>query len=80
MKILIIGSGAREHAIGSSIRKNQSVDKIFFAPGNAGTENIGENVAIKATDIDALLQFARENHIDYTIVGPEDPLCLGVVD
>lgn len=80
MKILIIGSGAREHAIGSSIRKNQSVDKIFFAPGNAGTENIGENVAIKATDIEVLLQFAKDNNIDYTIVGPEDPLCLGVVD
>lgn len=80
MKILIIGGGAREHALGHSISKNKRVTKIYFAPGNAGCEKIGSNVDIKADDIEGLLNFAKENVIDLTIVGPEDPLCLGIVD
>lgn len=80
MKILIVGSGAREHAIGNSIAKNSKVSKIYFAPGNAGTLNLGENLDIKAMDIDGLLKFAVDNKIDYTIVGPEDPLCAGIGD
>lgn len=80
MKVLIIGSGAREHAIGMSILKNKAVEKIYFASGNAGTMSIGENIEIKASDLDGLLAFAIKNQVDYTIVGPEDPLCLGIVD
>ena len=80
MKVLVVGGGAREHAIGASVRKNEAVEELYFAPGNAGTGAIGENLSIKATDIDALLRFAKERKVDYTIVGPEDPLCLGIVD
>lgn len=80
MKILIIGSGAREHAIGYSISKSKKTSKIYFAPGNAGTSKIGENIEINATDIEKLLDFALANTIDLTIVGPEDPLCMGIVD
>lgn len=80
MKILIIGGGAREHALGHSISKNKKVSKIYFAPGNAGCQQIGSNVNIKADDIEGLLDFAKANSIDLTVVGPEDPLCLGIVD
>lgn len=80
MKILIVGSGAREHAIGHSLLKNPRVKKLYFSPGNAGTDLIGENVEIKATEIEALKKFAIEKEIDYTVVGPEDPLNLGIVD
>lgn len=80
MKVLIIGSGAREHAIGVSIAKNPSVSELFFAPGNAGTSRIGKNVEIKANELEKLLDLAKKNQVDYTIVGPEDPLCLGIVD
>lgn len=80
MKILIIGSGAREHAIGYSISKNKNVNKIFFAPGNPGCASIGQCVDISPTNLNKLLDFAKTNNIDYTIVGPEDPLCLGIVD
>lgn len=80
MKILIIGSGAREYALGRKIKSFDNNRQIFFAPGNAGTTKIGENVDIKAEDIDSLLEFAKENKIDYTVVGPENPLCDGVAD
>ena len=80
MKILVVGGGAREHALGETISKNKSVSKIYFAPGNAGCGTIGENIAIKADDIEALLSFAKKEEIDLTIVGPEDPLCKGIVD
>ena len=80
MKILVVGGGAREHAIGEAILKNKKVSEIFFAPGNAGTCRIGTNINIKAEDIDSLLDFAYKNSIDFTVVGPEDPLCLGIVD
>ncbi len=79
MKVLIIGSGCREHAIGDSIAKRAGVT-LYFAPGNAGTGTLGQNVDIKANDLDALLAFAKKEAIDYTVVGPEDPLCLGIVD
>ncbi|MDD7305325.1 MAG: phosphoribosylformylglycinamidine synthase [Peptoniphilaceae bacterium] len=78
MKILIVGSGGREFAIGTKI-KNPS-RKIYFAPGNGGTETLGENTGIAAEDINELLNFALKNEIDYTIVGPEVPLCKGIVD
>jgi phosphoribosylamine--glycine ligase len=80
MNILIVGSGGREHALGWKLKQSPYVKKIFFAPGNGGAKDIGENVPIKATEIKALLQFAKKNKINLTVVGPEDPLSLGIVD
>ena len=82
MKILIIGSGGREHALAWKIAQPPKVAKVFVAPGNAGTarERKCENVAVQAEDVDSLLKFAQANKIELTIVGPEAPLVLGVVD
>jgi phosphoribosylamine--glycine ligase len=82
MKVLIIGGGGREHALAWKTAQSARVEKIFVAPGNAGTarEAKCENVAIAAEDVDGLLKFAQSNKIDLTIVGPEAPLVLGVVD
>lgn len=80
MKVLIVGGGGREHAIGASIAKNDKVDQIYFAPGNGGTDAIGENIALKAEDTTGLLNFAKDVGIDFTIVGPEAPLVDGIVD
>ncbi|MFZ3072272.1 MAG: phosphoribosylamine--glycine ligase [Thermodesulfobacteriota bacterium] len=80
MKILIIGSGGREHALAWKISKSPLVEKIFIAPGNAGTLEHGENVAIKADDIEGLKAFALKERIGLTVVGPEVPLTLGIVD
>lgn len=79
-KILIIGGGGREHAIGWKIAQSPRAGKIYFAPGNAGTATLGENVALKATDIGGLLKFAQENKIDVTLAIPDDPLAAGIVD
>ena len=80
MKILLIGSGGREHAIAWKLAKSEKVEKIFVAPGNGGTavENKCENINI--TDIDELVVFAKENNIDITFVGPEDPLTKGITN
>ncbi|HWQ79015.1 MAG TPA: phosphoribosylamine--glycine ligase [Anaerovoracaceae bacterium] len=80
MKILIVGSGGREHAIAWKLAQSPKVDKLFCAPGNAGIVETAECVAIKAEDITGLCSFAEENHIDLTVVGPEVPLALGLVD
>ena len=80
MKILIIGSGGREHTIAWKLSQSDQVEKIYVAPGNAGTKAIGENVTIKSDDLDGLLTFALEKKIDLTIVGPEVPLVLGIVE
>src|SRR5881397_1767368 len=80
MNILVIGSGGREHALAWKLRQSPHAERIFCAPGNAGTAEVGENVAIPASDLEALVRFARENHIDLTVVGPDDPLAAGVVD
>ncbi len=80
MKILVIGSGGREHALTWKLRQSPHAERIFCAPGNAGTAEIGENVAIPANDLQALVRFAKENHIDLTVVGPDDPLAAGIVD
>lgn len=80
MKILIVGSGAREHTIGEKVSKSKMAEKIYFAPGNGGTVSIGENVNIQGNDIEGLVNFAKSEGIDFTIVGPEDPLNLGIVD
>ncbi|MGZ8192638.1 MAG: phosphoribosylamine--glycine ligase [Methylobacter sp.] len=82
MKILIVGSGGREHALAWKIKKSPKVEKVFVAPGNAGTalEPSVENIAIAAENISALLNFAQKENIDLTIIGPEVPLVRGVVD
>src|SRR3990172_4591809 len=80
MKILIVGSGGREHALAWKISKSKRVEKIFVAPGNGGTAEIAENVDIKDTELEKLADFASDNNIDLTVVGPETPLTLGIVD
>ncbi|MGE5241120.1 MAG: phosphoribosylamine--glycine ligase [Bacteroidota bacterium] len=82
LKILVIGGGGREHALAWKIAQSPKVETVFVAPGNAGTarEAKCENVAINAEDVDGLLRFAQQNRIDLTLVGPEAPLVLGVVD
>jgi len=80
VKILVVGSGGREHALVWKLRQSSGVDRIFCAPGNAGTEQLGENVAIKAGDLPAMARFAKENQIELTVVGPDDPLAAGIAD
>ena len=80
MKVLIVGSGGREHAIAWSVAKSPKVDKIYCAPGNAGIAEFAECVNIKAMEFDKLVAFAKENAIDLTILGMDDPLVGGVVD
>jgi len=82
MKVLVVGSGGREHALAWQAAQSAGVEKVFVAPGNAGTagEPGVENVPIAVSDFDGLLEFARERGIDLTIVGPEDPLVAGIVD
>src|SRR5262245_1727340 len=80
MRILVIGSGGREHALTWKLRQSPHADRIFCAPGNAGTDEIAENVAIAVSDLTALVRFARENQVDLTVVGPDDPLAAGIVD
>ena len=80
MKILVIGGGGREHALTWKIAQSPHSERMFCAPGNAGTEAIAENVAIPAGDLKALVRFAKENRIDLTVVGPDDPLAAGIVD
>ncbi|MCB0321100.1 MAG: phosphoribosylamine--glycine ligase, partial [Bdellovibrionales bacterium] len=77
MRVLIIGNGGREHALGWGICHSASQRKdieLFFAPGNPGTSTLGTNIAIPVTNIEELEEFARENEIDLTVVGPEVPL------
>jgi phosphoribosylamine---glycine ligase len=80
MKILVVGSGGREHALAWKLRQSSDVERIFCAPGNSGTAEIGENVAISANDFGALVRFVRENRIELTVIGPDDPLAAGIVD
>ena len=80
MKVLIVGSGGREHAIAWSVAKSDKVDKIYCAPGNAGIAEYAECVAIGAMEFDKLVAFAKENEVDLTIIGMDDPLVGGIVD
>lgn len=80
MKVLVVGSGGREHAIVTSVAKSPRVDKIYCAPGNAGIASLAECVAIGAMEFDKLVAFAKENAVDFTIVGMDDPLVGGIVD
>lgn len=78
MKVLLLGSGGREHALGWKIAQSPKVEKLYIAPGNAGTSEVGENVNISATDFPALKEFALAQQIDMIVVGPEDPLVKGI--
>nr|WP_320057060.1 phosphoribosylamine--glycine ligase [uncultured Bacteroides sp.] len=80
MKLLLLGSGGREHALAWKIAQSPKVEKLYIAPGNAGTSAIGENVDIKTTDFQSLKVFALEREIDMIVVGPEDPLVEGIFD
>lgn len=80
MKLLLLGSGGREHALAWKIAQSPKVEKLFIAPGNAGTREVGINVGIKADDFDAIGQFVIEQQIDMVVVGPEDPLVKGIYD
>jgi phosphoribosylamine--glycine ligase len=80
MKILVVGSGGREHALAWKLRQSSDVERIFCAPGNAGTAEIAENVAISTSELETLARFAKQNRIDLTVVGPDDPLAAGIVD
>jgi phosphoribosylamine--glycine ligase len=80
MKILLLGSGGREHALAWKIAQSPKVEKLYIAPGNAGTSEVGENVAMKADDFDAIAAFVLDKQVDIVVVGPEDPLVKGIVD
>ena len=80
MNILLLGSGGRECAIAWKISQSKQLQKLFIAPGNAGTAQWGNNVDMAADDFDAIGAFVRENHIDMVVVGPEDPLVKGIYD
>ena len=80
MKVLVIGSGGREHALVWKLKQSSAVNRIFCAPGNAGTQTVADNIAIPATSLPQLRDFAKQNKIDLTVVGPDDPLAMGIVD
>ena len=80
MKILVVGGGGREHAIIRSLKKNPNITEIFACPGNGGIASDATCVAIGATEIDKIVEFAVENKIEYAVVAPDDPLVLGCVD
>ena len=80
MNILLLGSGGREHALAWKIAQSKKVDNLFIAPGNGGTGNVGENVAIKADDFDGIKEFVLGHKVDMVVVGPEDPLVKGIYD
>ncbi len=80
MKILVVGSGGREHALAWKLKQSPNVAELYCAPGNAGTGSLANNIPVKANDIQSLLQFVKSNRIDLTVVGPEVPLTEGIVD
>ena len=79
-RVLVTGSGGREHALAWKLAQSPQIEKLYAAPGNSGTAQLGENVAIAAEDVEKLVEFAKTNRIDFTIVGPDDALAAGVVD
>ena len=80
MNVLVIGNGGREHALAWKIKQSSRVERVFVAPGNAGTAIDAENVDISPTDLARLIKFAQQNDVDLTVVGPELPLAKGIVD
>ena len=80
MKILVVGGGGREHALVWSLARSPGDHELFCAPGNAGTEEVARSVDIAATDVEKLVEFVVKYDVDLTVVGPEAPLCAGLVD
>ena len=80
LKVLLVGSGAREHAIAWKLSQSPRLGELLIAPGNAGTAHLGTNVPVPATDVQSILDLAREQSVDFTVVGPEAPLAAGLVD
>ncbi|MDO8631583.1 MAG: phosphoribosylamine--glycine ligase [Phycisphaerales bacterium] len=80
MRVLVIGSGGREHALAAALARSARAEQVFCAPGNAGTAEVGENIPVAVEDHEALVQLAREREIGLTVIGPEGPLCAGIVD
>ncbi len=80
MNVLLIGSGGREHAIAYKLAQSANISNLYIAPGNPGTAQCGQNIAVSAGDTDKLLEFAREKHIELAVTGPEDPLAAGIID
>ncbi len=80
MRVLIVGSGGREHALAWKLRQSPRLDALYVSPGNAGTAQIADNLPVKATDLDGIVRIAQEQRIDLVVVGPDDPLALGIVD
>src|SRR5947208_4920734 len=80
MKVLVIGKGGREHALVWKLAQSPRAERVYCAPGNAGTAEDGINVPIEANDLDRLVRFARKESIGLTVVGPEEPLALGIVE
>ncbi|MFH1170032.1 MAG: phosphoribosylamine--glycine ligase [Candidatus Vogelbacteria bacterium] len=78
--VLIVGGGGREHALAWKLAQSPRISNLYIAPGNGGTRQIGENIPISTTDIPSLVNFAKEKQVDMTVVGPDDPLALGIVD
>ena len=80
MNILILGSGGREHAISWKLAQSPKLTKLFIAPGNAGTEELGENVDLSVSNFDGIAKFSLENKVEMIVVGPEVPLVQGIHD
>ena len=80
MRVLLLGSGGREHAIAWKISQSSILDELFIAPGNAGTKKHGKNLDLKLTDFEAIKQAVLQHAIDMVVVGPEEPLVLGIYD
>ena len=80
MRILVIGGGGREHVLVDRLGRSPRVEQVICASGNAGTDAIAENLAIYVSDHDSLVKLARDRRVDLTVVGPEAPLCAGIVD
>ena len=80
MKIAILGSGGREHALTFSISKSNIVEKIYCIPGNAGTSELAENISLDTNNFKTVYEFIKNNNVDLVVIGPEDPLVNGIVD
>lgn len=80
MKVLVVGSGGREHAVIRKLAENPEIDRIFCAPGNGGISVQAQLVEIKATDVEGMVAFAKKEGIDFVVVTPDDPLVLGMAD
>ena len=80
MRVLVVGGGGREHAIAWKLRQSPKLSELFVAPGNAGTARIAHNLPVRANDLSGIAHAAKEHHIDLVVVGPEEPLALGLID